>query len=117
MVLDRREGVITGGVIHNRIVPAREVRLVRDEIWKGIPSVFGGDDSRSVCAHAGRRRGARAEVVAGPRKLGTCGERWLAIEGRVGLVVERGSTRVRSSNEEWQRKRVQHCDIPTFDGG
>lgn len=117
MVLDRREGVITGRVVHNRIVPAREVRLVRDEIWKGLPSVTGGDKSRSICAHAGRRRGARVKVVAGPRELGTCGERRLAIEGRVGLVVERGSTRVRSSGEKWQRERVKHRDIPTFDGG
>lgn len=70
------------GIAEDRVVPARQIRIVGNELWERCPFVGGGDESWTVGSDGGRGGTGRLEGIFGPRQLGIGGSR---VESRVSV--------------------------------
>lgn len=95
MVNYRREVVVFGGVVENRVVPSIEIRIAGDQLWKGSPLVRRSDEPGTICTNGGWGRIRRLKIVLRPGQFRVrTVESWFSIDSGIGLMhsVRNGSS-------------------------
>ena len=84
---DERKARIIGGVFHNDVVPTFKVRILLDEVGKGIPLVLGSNKTGVTRADVVEGRVALDEIIGGPLQgsIADRNEGWITKSSRVGL--------------------------------
>lgn len=113
MVDNRGKREVLGGVLENRVVPALQIRVMRNEIRKRLPLVRRSDDAGAVSADVGRLRVGGLERIFGPCQVdvvridecrGSESSR-VSLRRRHGLVLMYSCEEKKKKNAQWMGNR------------